>query len=421
MNNPENLVVIAAGGGNDVFSAIAYINAHVSTKSYKNIILFGILGLTPFHTNDQIKPNHINIEDPIIIPTSNMKRYIMMYEPKEIYANESILPEVIKNMCPLITHYACLSPKYSAFEQAQNIRNLFEELHLHKVNTIIEVVDFGGDILTNGEQSSIISPELDAFSLAIVRNLSEFKSRIVVCFPGVDGELDKSYLKNICESKSILSESIDIELWIKQLQILYFLISTKRPGNTIPNMLNVLDSLAKDNSNNYKCKCKCKISKSWTIGKNKYTIVIKADIDMNLQNKLYYFDINIDNPFVNVFNSNNYDLVLVLDNLLDIYSKQTVNEKTVQSSDMYLQYLRKDNNGLYTNRHLIFNSDPPEVNCISDQSIIFVNILPYPIVVGNDKINCFDSIKKLQTYNTLFVDSIIPFTDKYKNMQTHTQ
>jgi hypothetical protein len=34
-------------------------------------------------------------------------------------------------------------------------------------DTTVMIVDFGGDILTNGKQSTIISPELDAFSLAL--------------------------------------------------------------------------------------------------------------------------------------------------------------------------------------------------------------------------------------------------------------
>jgi len=77
MNNSKNLVVIAAGGGNDVFSAIAYINSHHVNKNYNKIILFGILGLTPFHTNNVLNPDDINIEESIMIPTSNTKRYTL--------------------------------------------------------------------------------------------------------------------------------------------------------------------------------------------------------------------------------------------------------------------------------------------------------------------------------------------------------
>lgn len=83
----KNLVVIAAGGGNDVFSAIAYINSHHINKNYNNIILFGILGLTPFHTNESLNHSCINIEEPIIIPTSNMKRYMLYNQKKYLHVN----------------------------------------------------------------------------------------------------------------------------------------------------------------------------------------------------------------------------------------------------------------------------------------------------------------------------------------------
>lgn len=389
-NNYENLVVVAAGGGNDVFSAIAYINAQHSNKTYKNIVLFGILGLTPFHTNDKIKSKCVNTEEPIIIPTTNMKRYIMMKIPKEIYANESMLPLIINNICPQITYYACLSPKYSALEQAQNIRSIFLRLGLSELNTVIEIVDFGGDILTDGEQSSIISPELDAFSLAIIRNLSEYKSHIVVCFPGVDGELDKSYLEFMCETKATHNELIDPELWNIQLKNLYNSISSTRPGNTIPNMLNVL--------NNNKS---CKVTKTFTIGKDKYTFTRDVDISMSLQNRIYYFDININNPFVDVFNSNNYDFALVLNNVLDIYAKQTINDQSNQLSDIYLQYLIKDLNGLYTNRHLIYDND----NCVNQPKVVydrtmFVDVIPRHF----DKNQLLNSINELQTYDILFTN-----------------
>jgi hypothetical protein len=395
----ENLVVIAAGGGNDVFSAISYINAHKSTKNYKKIVLFGILGFTPFHTNDPIKVNHINIEDPIIIPTEFTKRYIVMHQPKEIFANESMLPTIIKTISPYINHYACISPKYSALTQSQNIRTLLLEWELSESNTMIEVVDFGGDILTNGEQSSIISPELDAFSLAIVRNLPEYKSRIAVCFPGVDGEIDKSYLTSMCNpisSKHLInSEEINSNIWISQLKILFDILKQTRPGNTIPNMINVLENII-DNNNTTPS---CKISKTFTIGKNKYNFTKFVEINMSLQNKIHYFNINIENPFVDVYNSKTYDLMMVFKNLLNIYNKQIINDESVQMSDFHLQYLRLDKDNLYTNKHLIYNDE----NSIDKQNqiVIFINLIPLPLC-KDDKNKCLKNIENLQTYNALF-------------------
>ncbi len=194
-----------------------------------------------------------------------------------------------------------------------------------------------GDILTNGKQSSIISPELDAFSLAIVCNLSEYKSRIVLCFPGVYGELNKSYLKKMCKS-SYLTEPINNKLWLSQLEMIYETLKAFRLGNIIPNMITILN-----NSND------CSLSKSFTIGKD-------IDIDISLQSKIYYFNINIYNPFVDIFNNDNYNLLSLLNGLIKIYNGQTIDKNTMQLSDLYLQYLRKDSNNLYTNKELKFNS-----------------------------------------------------------------
>jgi len=238
----------------------------------------------------------------------------------------------------------------------------------------------GGDILTNGEQSSIISPELDAFSLAIVSNLSEYRSHIAVAFSGVDGELNKSYLKEMCDLKSSHYEIINNELWLSQLNTIYQLLKKFRSGNTIPNMINILDN----NEN-------CLISKSFTIGKDKYLFTFDIDIDMSLQSKIYYFDININNPFVDIFNMKDYNLLSLLNNLIKIYKKQTINDDTVQLSDLYLQYLRKDSNNLYTNKELTFK----------DEEIIFVDIIP---VNFNDqqKSKITKSINCLKTYNIKF-------------------
>ena len=316
-----------------------------------------------------------------------------MREPKEIFVCESLLPKLVT---PNITHYYCISSKYSAIEQSNNIRKLFEQLNISNLNTFIEIVDFGGDILTNGEQSSIISPELDAFSLAIVRNLSEYKSHIAVCFLGVDGELNKSYLRNMCNFKSSHNEIIDHKLWLSQLNTIYQTLKKFRSGNTIPNMINVLNVLGNNDT------IDCKILKSFTVGKNKYKYNKNIDIDISLQSNIYFFDINIDNPFVDIFNTKDYNLLSLLNNLLQIYKKQIVDDDIVQQSDLYLQYLRKDSNNLYTNKELTFNDDiifGKEINLSTgkNEGILFVDIIPFGI--NNEKEEILKSINYLETYN----------------------
>ena len=379
----QNIVVIAAGGGNDIFSAIAYINSQLKNKNYPNYALLGILGLTPFHTNEEMISNSLNIEHPIIVPSANMKRYLVMHPPKQIYATESLLPEIIESSAPYIKHYACISPKYSAIEQADNINKLLQSWGFYAADTIINIVDFGGDILSNGKQSTIISPELDAFTLAVVRNMTQYKSYLSVCFPGVDGELDNEYLREMCEQIAYDGEDVNVDLWKQELEGIYNKIKHYRAGNTIPNMLKVIDGEKLVNINKYV-----------VIGKQRYNINSQINIDINLQSRIYYFDIKFSNPYVNIFNSDSYDLMELLKHINSIYSNQCINDNSNQMSDLFLQYLRPDVNGLYTNKHLIINDSD------NIQKVIYVNILPYQL---RDNSECLTLIKELTTYDDLYL------------------
>lgn len=54
MFNKDNIIVFVAGGGNDVFSGIAYIESFLTKYKFKKIALASILGFTPFHSNTSI-------------------------------------------------------------------------------------------------------------------------------------------------------------------------------------------------------------------------------------------------------------------------------------------------------------------------------------------------------------------------------
>lgn len=346
----DNTIIFAAGGGNDVFSTIAYIKA----TNKKNVALISVLGLTPFHClNDNDK-----IEPPYIIPTINMSRYIVKDPPKKIFCMESLISEILRKELPEVTKYACISPKYSALEQAYNLRELFKSWNMLSNNTIIEIVDFGGDILTDGNQSSIISPELDAFTLAVVKNLSEYKSKVIVCFPGVDGELSSEYLTDCCNN-TIDKIKINNDAWLLSLCSIYEKIKNYRPGNTIPNMIKVLD-----NDDNLQ------LHKYWIVNDNKITFNKKLTINWELQSYLWIFNLNdvvSKNVFTIPFNSIDYDLLMLKDYIIKIYNNQIKDNACMQSSDLFLQYLRSDNTGKYTNKQL---------NYSNDEKILYIDHMP---------------------------------------------
>ena len=372
-----NIVIIAAGGGNDIFSAIAYIKAHISQYSFEKIALIGLLGFTPFHSNTPLHPTNINIENPIIIPSDNMRRYIPFHKwnketVHEIYANEKLLPSILADICPEIKDYLCISPKYSALEQSINVTSHLSKLGFTPDNTILNIVDFGGDILTNGAQPSIISPDLDAYTLALVSNMP-YKSILSVCFPGVDGELSHDYLTECC-LKSIYEESIDKELWSLYLNKIYNYIKDTRPGNTIPNMLKLVDTVNQTS--------KIMVNKSWIINSEKVILTKEMEINPFLQSKIYFFDIPTNNPFISVFNDINYDLLMLMNHIMSIYNEQErLQDMTdaVQSSDLHLQYLRKDMDGKWTNKHISLNNN---------QEVMLVDVIPKPLnlkIVTNTK------------------------------------
>lgn len=367
MFNKENIIVFAAGGGNDVFSAIAYIESFLAKYNFKKIAIVSVLGFTPFHSNDEIKPNFLNIELPLIKPSNKLHRYIPISPPKEISNTEKMLESII----PDNYQYICMSPKYSSIDQAQNLRKLFIEWDMLPESTQLNIVDFGGDILTNGLQSSIISPELDAYTLSVVRQLcmgnSAYTGNISVCFPGIDGELNSTYLSDYCKNKSIFVCNFDKNIMYNKLVKIYSSLINTRPGNTIPNMIKILEIITNEGL------MTIQTNKHWIINKEKVSIQINTSIDLSLQSNIYIFDLEIDNPFSDLFNQEPYDLLNIIQSIVSIYKLQDISDETIQSSDFFLQYLRKDNDGYFTNKHLIYSDDK------SEQDIMFVDIYPYII------------------------------------------
>lgn len=387
MFNKDNIIVFAAGGGNDVFSAIAYIESFLSKYKFKKIALVSVLGFTPFHSNTEINYDTINIEAPLIKPTNEFRRYIQTLNPKEINNTEKFLDVIINENTQLISNYICMSPKYSSIVQATNLQKLFIEWDMLPESTLLHIVDFGGDILTNGLQSSIISPELDAYTLSTVRELCrnyKYTGNMVVCFPGIDGELDADYLTDCCQNKSISIENFDKNIMHDKLVKIYSRLANTRPGNTIPNMIRILETTNNDNT------ITIQTNKHWIINKKKMVVKLNMQINLKLQSHIYVFDLQIDNPFANLFNTIPYDLTNIVTSIVNIYKSQYISTNTVQSSDLFLQYLRLDTDGLFTNKHLIYNKD---------QKVMFVDV--YPHIIADMCANIVDD----NLYNMVYSES----------------
>lgn len=334
-----DIVVFAAGGGNDIFSALAYIKIHLS--GYRKIKLIGISGLTPFHGY----PN-ATIELPLL-KIGNIERFIL---GKQIYCLENKLLDFFPSEDCIL-----MSSKYSVIEQVDNLRELFLTWHLDSASTLLRIVDFGGDILTNGKQSSIISPELDAYTLAVVTHLKEYKSNLTGCFPGVDGELPAKYLA-ICCKRAISKELVDRNLWHGELSQIFDKLKDIRSGNTIPNILSILK---KDFSGIIK------LNKKWRVGSTIVSITKQIDLDFELQDYIYNMDLPTDNPFVSIFNNEDYGILNLLDHIIDIYDDQDIIYDELRSSDLFLQYIVKDSKDSWSGKEKFLN-----------QEIMLIDIFP---------------------------------------------
>lgn len=302
--------------------------------------MFGILGFTPFHSQG---PD--DVEERILLEPGNIERYILR---KKIYTLENYLPFLAnentsaRTLPDLITssvEVRLISSKYSVVKVAQEIREYLSKKDFTSENTSIDLVEYGGDILTDGNQNTIISPGLDAFSLALTRELKEYSSRLVVYFPGVDGELPSSYLRECCEnSKDTLT--IDKVLWKKKLTHIFSVIGHRRPGNTIPNILKVLEG---DN--------KLQLGKKWMVDGVVRTSVRPFEVDLSLQDKGYVFELSqVNNPYSSVFSQPEYCLWDGLCHILEIYNRQVEGENTGRSSDFFMQHIVEDSKGLWSNR-----------------------------------------------------------------------
>ena len=94
MSKFKNIVLFAAGGGNDIFSTLAYVKAQLPQHNYQKIAIIGVLGITPFHSNTPIIPNYVNVESPLIIPASDLNRYLPLHPPKKIYNSSNLHPTI---------------------------------------------------------------------------------------------------------------------------------------------------------------------------------------------------------------------------------------------------------------------------------------------------------------------------------------
>lgn len=92
------------------------------------------------------------------------------------------------------------------------------------------------------------------------------------------------------------------------------------------------------------------LNKKWRVDQCIVSVTKEIDINWSLQDRIYQFNIPVNNPFVPVFYDEDYTLLKVVDDIVDIYYKQGNVHNTWRSSDLFLQYIMKDSDGKWTGK-----------------------------------------------------------------------
>ncbi len=363
-----NVVLIAAGGGNDTFSIIP-LAKHFINKG-KRVSIFGVVGFTPFHTNmnpimnPKLTPNLT--EKPIMNPY-NLRRFMTYIDTnndgtniKEIKNNECLVPEVVKKLELHVDKYLVISPKYQPKYISNKIDEILSELSYKPCETSIIVADFGGDILTDGI-STTFSPGLDSFSLQVANYMNHnYKKEVFLCFPGVDGELPPSYMRDIVTNLSTRTIPIDKKLWKSSLVSIFDIIGKRRPGNTIPNMLKIIDN-----------KEVTSFKKRLIVRKTSIIKEYDLDIDYDLCENIHVFSL-IDVIKLNPFSRIKYtDLLHMFTKIHSIYKSHDNSKYDFDKyeshicTDFNLQYIVMDSQNKYTS-----------INLNNDRTVIQIAVFP---------------------------------------------
>lgn len=230
------VVLMAAGGGNDNFSVLPF-SQYLGSQGL-HTAAFGIVGFTPFHISE-------GAERPTFAPTATMERHLVLGpQGRRIRSSESRIPAILGELTHPLTSYGLVSPKFQPAAIARAVEREIDRLKdahgLSDDGVELWVLDFGGDIFSNGSVTTI-SPGLDATVLRVARELRPtLRRHIAATWLGVDGELPPELLRMILQAHQgaeILRAELNPHgLWRGAFGEIFKTHMQDRLGNTIPLM-----------------------------------------------------------------------------------------------------------------------------------------------------------------------------------------
>jgi hypothetical protein len=187
-------LIFGAGGAGDCISAILAMNY------YKKLGYETILGsiIWERYVIDPV-PGPINFEDLRNAVKFNDCIYLLNEKSYAIRANQVVIPTLVKVIRTLeIENGIALNNKLGPNHLALCIKEFAEKENIK----LIIGVDAGGDVLARGNEESLISPLVDAISLATMLKLKQYGFNVIIGVIGCgsDGEIShEDFLKRISE------------------------------------------------------------------------------------------------------------------------------------------------------------------------------------------------------------------------------
>lgn len=352
--NVKTIFLFSIGGGSDTFSGLIpsiYLR-HLGFKVFH----FGVLSPTAHHFQKNGAVDQP--EDTILRPSTDLQRALLTRPPLLIGNVEvqledfaSSLPHFDPDTSFLLS--AKQSPNHMAAELTRFIDQRLMELGQDRENALIVAADFGADILSQGEASTI-SPDLDAIVLRQLMELPhDFKKLSWLFWPGVDGELSpedlRSKLKNL-EASTLATAKLSLRAgWMQDFDRLFTLkIAGIRAGNTIPLAFKVLREPTQT------APIPSEIKKKFAIATARVEKRFPILLDPQLVSTTYLIDMKAlyaANPFAQIDAIDALDFFLKVQQIYREAARSTNDYKPQNGSDYLLQYLRLDTDGLWTSRN----------------------------------------------------------------------
>ncbi|MBU1245875.1 MAG: DUF1152 domain-containing protein [Nanoarchaeota archaeon] len=334
----KKVLVIGAGSGRDIASSVL-----ITEKLKKEGVVIDLAGfLTPW----ALHLFNGKLEKPINkLNSKTAKKFIITKENESL--NSFFEPELIeinKKFKLGIRDIYLFSLQYGTNKLKVQLENLIKR----KSYDLIIAVDVGGDILARKKDlGSIFTPIVDFSCLEILSKLKKPTAKVLsVVAPGVDGELNKKQLNEIFKEYKkddlVLGNEIISKQGVEYQKFLNVYNEINLRTNSQSHTCKVIKKLVEEKSN-----FKEEYQKRLKIGKKTWVVRFPVELDKNISNRIFYFDLN-------KIKSTRMDINIKYSNILEAF--HNLKKQGVGGTEVDLAYVPgKIKGGKYSDCKFILN------------------------------------------------------------------